>query len=77
MTVPTFRSAYCVAMSPEEPEGEVIIFYTLEPDQPQQPLHTCQFCSKEFKTEAKKKHHISKYHVLLRYRTGSKRLGGT
>jgi hypothetical protein len=53
-------------MAPEETtEGgeEVIIFYTLEPEPAP---YTCHFCAKEFKTAAKKKFHISKYHVLLR-----------
>jgi hypothetical protein len=48
---------------------EVIIFYTLEPEQEEGEEGTrfiCQFCDKEFKTAAKKKYHISKYHVLLR-----------
>jgi PHP family Zn ribbon phosphoesterase len=58
-------------MALREPEGEVIIYYTLEPELEQPPLPTCQYCSKQFKTEAKRKYHISKYHVLIRYRTGN------
>jgi hypothetical protein len=56
-------------MALTEPEGEVIIYYTLEPELEQQQhplLPTCQYCSKQFKTEAKRKYHISKYHVLIR-----------
>jgi hypothetical protein len=58
-------------MAMTEPEGEVIIYYTLEPEQLEQQQHhpllpTCQYCSKQFKTEAKRKYHISKYHVLIR-----------
>jgi hypothetical protein len=58
-------------MALSEPEEEVIIYYTLEPEQLEQQQHpllpTCQYCSKQFKTEAKRKYHISKYHVLIRY----------
>jgi len=53
-------------MALREEEGEVIIYYTLEPEQEPHPLPTCEYCSKQFKTESKRKYHISKYHVMLR-----------